>query len=89
MRLIDEKGGHCALLLGKARISPLKVTTIPRLELAAAVVSVTVCKMLKEELGQSDIEVFFWTDSKIFLGYINITENTSCFRPQTVVLLTN
>lgn len=45
------------------------------LELTAAVVSVTVSNMLKEELGYSDIEEFYWTDSKVVLGYIN---NDAC-----------
>lgn len=42
---------------------PMKIITIPRLELTTAVVSVTVIIMLREE--------FFWTDSKGVLGYIN------------------
>lgn len=75
-RLMNERGDvHCTFLLGKARVLPLKVTTIPRLELTAAVVSVTVSNMLKEELGYSDIEEFYWTDSKVVLGYIN---NDAC-----------
>lgn len=59
--------------MGKSRVAPTKVTTIPRLELtaAAAAVSVTVSNMLKEELVDSNMEEFFWTDSKVVLGYIN------------------
>ncbi len=72
LRQKNERGDiHCALLMGKARVSPLKVTTIPRLELTAAVVSVTVSNMLKEELSYSGVEEFFWTDSRVVLGYIN------------------
>ena len=72
LRLKNERGDiHCVLLMGKARVSPLKVTTIPRLELTAAVVSVAVSNMLKEELGYCNVEEFFWTDSKVVLGYIN------------------
>ena len=63
LRLKNERGDiHCVLLMGKARVSPLKVTTIPRLELTAAVVSVAVSNMLKEELGYCNVEEFFWTD---------------------------
>ena len=72
MRLINENGDiHCALVMGKSRVSPTKVTTIPRLELTAAVVSVSVSRMLRAELGCAEVEEFFWTDSMVVLGYIN------------------
>lgn len=72
LRLKNEEGNiHCALVMAKSRVSPRKVTTIPRLELTAAVVSVKTSNVLKEELDYSNIEEFFWTDSKVVLGYIN------------------
>lgn len=72
LRFRNENGNfHCSLVIGKSRVAPTKVTTIPRLELTAAVVSVKVSDMLKEELGYSDVEEVFWTDSKVVLGYIN------------------
>lgn len=61
---------HCSLVMVKARVSPTKLTTIPRLELTAAVVSVSVGNMLREELCY-DAKEYFWTDSKVVLGYIN------------------
>ncbi|KAI7792540.1 hypothetical protein IRJ41_018921, partial [Triplophysa rosa] len=56
---------------GKARVSPTKVTTIPRLELTAAVVAVQTSDMLRNELEIQDLKEFFWTDSTVVLGYIN------------------
>ena len=51
LRLIDEKGQiHCSFVAGKARVTPQKTVSIPRLELAAATVSVRVADMLKAEL---------------------------------------
>lgn len=61
----------CALITAKSRVASVKVTTIPRLELTAAVVSITVSSMLRDELGLSPIDEYFWTDSKVVLGYIN------------------
>ncbi|XP_028314916.1 uncharacterized protein LOC114470784 [Gouania willdenowi] len=61
---------HCLLIIAKARVAPTKLTTIPRLELTAAVVSVSVSNILKEELCY-DVKEYFWTDSKVVLGYIN------------------
>ena len=61
---------HCALITAKIMVAPIKVTTIQRLELTAAVASITASVMLKDELGLTHIE-YFWTDSKTVLGYIN------------------
>ena len=72
LRVRNQRGEiHCSLVIGKARVSPTKLTTIPRLELTAAVVSVTISNMLREELGYADGKEYFWTDSKVVLGYIN------------------
>ena len=72
LRIQDKNNQiHCNLLIGKSRVSPSKLTTIPRLELTAAVVSVKVSKTLKEELQLTNVEEIFWTDSKVVLGYIN------------------
>lgn len=72
MRRCNKEGdAHCALVMGKSRVSPLKVTTIPRLELTAAVVSVKASKLIREQLSYADIEEYFWTDSMVVLGYIN------------------
>ena len=57
--------------MGKARVAPLKTVTIPRLELTAATVSVKVANMLKEELDYDGLQDFYWTDSKVVLGFIN------------------
>lgn len=59
----------------KSRVAPLKVTMIPRLELAAAVVSVKVSSMLKKELDYAVIKETFWTGSKVVLGCIS---NEAC-----------
>lgn len=67
----DKDEVHCSLVLAKARVAPSKVKSIPRLELAAAVVSTKVSVMLKGELDIAIDEEVFWTDSKVVLGYIN------------------
>ena len=71
IRMVDGKDRvHCSLLLGKSRIVPKKFISIPRLELNAAVLSVKMACLLKKELNLGEVEEWFWTDSKVVLGYI-------------------
>ena len=72
IRLEDEHGTvHLSFLMGKARVSPKKTVSIPRLELAAAEVAVKIADTLKRELDYDGLEEYYWTDSKVVLSYIN------------------
>lgn len=72
LRMENEYGQvHCSLVASKARVSPTKVTTIPRLELTAALVAAEVGTLIKEELQIKFDEELFWTDSRVVLGYIH------------------
>ena len=67
----NDKGQvHCSFVIGKARVTPLKSVTVPRLELTAAVVSAKIGEQLRKELHIGEIDEVFWTDSKVVLGYI-------------------
>lgn len=70
LRLCDESDNiHCSFLMGKARLAPMKIVTIPRLELTAAAVSVRIGALLKSELD--DIyDLKYHTDSTTVLRYI-------------------
>ena len=71
LRLVDMQGRiFCSFLIGKSRLAPLKVTTIPRLELTAATVSVQLNKILTKELQIPIDKVTFWTDSMTVIRYI-------------------
>ena len=68
---MDEDGKvEVSLIMGKSRVSPLKPTTVPRLELTAATVSVKISAMLEEELKKLNLKAYYWVDNKIVLGYI-------------------
>jgi len=81
LRSKNSKGEvHVSFLIGKSRLAPVKITTIPRLELSAAVVAVKLDKMLREELELPIQESLFWTDSTTVLQYIsNETKRFSTF----------
>ncbi|XP_059184653.1 uncharacterized protein LOC131967729 [Centropristis striata] len=71
LRLEKDHRVNVAFLFGKARVAPLKQTTIPRLELTAAVLAVRVDKVLHKELQLKLEKSVFWTDSTTVLKYIS------------------
>ena len=71
LRLVNQDNhAHCSFVIGKARVTPLKQKTIPRLELAAATTSAKTSKFLRTELTYQDITEYYHTDSQVVLGYI-------------------
>ncbi|XP_074658651.1 uncharacterized protein LOC141911562 [Tubulanus polymorphus] len=71
MRTTDSQGNvSCMLVLGKSRVAPLKVTTIPRLELTAALTAVKLSLAIIRELDIKVDDLIYWTDSKVVLGYL-------------------
>ena len=61
--------------MGKARVTPKKFVSIPRLELVAATLSVKMAKVLRNELNTDYLHETFWSDSKVVFGYIRNTTN--------------
>ena len=71
LRIVDDGGiAHCSFVLGKSRVAPLKVMSIPRLELTAAVVAVKLNRLIRNELEYPIDDTIFWTDSSMVLQYI-------------------
>ena len=60
LSLVSETGRiNCCLLIGKARVAPIKYITIPRMELVAAVLSVTISVLLQKELQPLNVKETF------------------------------
>ena len=52
LKLVDTAGKvHCSLVVAKSWVTPMKYTSIPMLELAAAVLSTTMSGLVKKDLG--------------------------------------
>ena len=71
LRTIQPTGEvQVTFVLGKAKLTPAHATTIPRLELCAAVMGVELSELTTEELERKSDSVTFYSDSKVVLGYI-------------------
>lgn len=79
----DKDEVHCSLVIAKARVAPSKVTSISRLELAAAVVSAKVSVVLKMNLTWRSIKDFSGQTHKLYSG-----TSTMMFRGSTYLLQT-
>ena len=63
LRILDSSGKfHVGFVAGKARLAPLKPTSIPRLELTAAITSVRLAKLIKREMDEP-LTITYYTDS--------------------------
>ena len=70
LRMTNSEGDvHCAFVMGKAHLAPLKTVTIPRLELMAAVTAVKVDSLISGAFEFQPTH-HFWTDSTTVLRYI-------------------
>ena len=61
---------HTSIIMSKSRVSPLKVMTIPRLELQAAVLSTRVALLIEKEHDFKIFQRIFWSDSETVLKWI-------------------
>ncbi|XP_043196953.1 uncharacterized protein LOC122367683 [Amphibalanus amphitrite] len=68
----DDGGVVCTVrfVMGKALVNPVKFVTIPRLELAAAVVATRLRDLIVKESGLRFSSSYLWTDSTVVLKYL-------------------
>ena len=71
VRFSFKGGGHkCSFVMSKSRIAPLKVITLPRLELSSARIGARLSKLVVHEIGLPIEKIQYWSDSTITLQYI-------------------
>ncbi len=70
--VLNESKFYCSSLMAKVRLTPLNNTlkTIPRIELNAARLAITVQQILHRELELKIDAEYFWSDSTTVLNYI-------------------
>lgn len=67
------------LLMSRARVAPLKPTTIPRLELIGCLCGARLADMVKKMIEFPDLPVILWTDSTTALCWIQNDKNWTTF----------
>ena len=72
-------GPHISLVSAKARVAPLRHTTIPRLELMAALIASRLARTIVEEFKLKPSSVTFWSDSTIVLSWLR--SESASFKP--------
>ena len=65
------KSTTCRLVTSKTRVAPLKMMSIPRLELAGATLLAKVLTSTREALGIPLADVHAWSDSSIVLAWLD------------------
>ncbi|XP_033112194.1 uncharacterized protein LOC117113075 [Anneissia japonica] len=71
LRSVNKSGKpYVSFVLGKSKLAPKAATTIPRMELCAAVLGTEVSELAVTELDLKIDAVYFYTDSKVVMGYI-------------------
>ena len=68
-----------AFVLGNARVAPMKVMTVPKLELQAVLLAAHLKREICRALTVTVDKVFMWTDSTIVLQWINSTNKHPIF----------
>ena len=68
-----------AFVFGKARVSPMKMLSIPKLELQAALLASRLKDDIEKALTLSVSKVFMWTDSTTVLQWLNSTSKLPVF----------
>ncbi|XP_056631415.1 uncharacterized protein LOC130441655 [Diorhabda sublineata] len=68
-----DNSGQCSvrLICAKSRVAPLKVVTLPSLELNAALLATNLTAKLMEAFTCRISNIFYYTDSTIVLSWLN------------------
>ena len=71
MRQFNTSGKvSTAFMFGQSKAAPIKITSIPQLELCGTVLAVQAVNKILKEIDMKINEVTFFTNSKVVPGYI-------------------
>ncbi|XP_058456945.1 uncharacterized protein LOC131434299 [Malaya genurostris] len=70
LRVVVDGCVKCSLVMARSKVAPLKLLTIPRLELQAAVLAARMMNTIRSNHSLDVQQVFMWTDSRTVLSWI-------------------
>ncbi|XP_062709120.1 uncharacterized protein LOC134288391 [Aedes albopictus] len=71
LRFAHKGSASCSIVAAKCRVAPLKFTSIPRLELEAAVIGARLSHTVQKALSFKIHRKLYWSDSRDVLCWIN------------------
>ena len=66
-RIFSDNGSQMNLVVAKTKVAPLKMQSIPRLDLYAALLLCQLVNSLLENFDLSEVNIHLWSDSKVVL----------------------
>ncbi|XP_062538896.1 uncharacterized protein LOC134207186 [Armigeres subalbatus] len=71
LRIIEAREIECSLATAKTRVAPIKFTSIPRLELEAAMIGARLARTVSDSLSLQPTAKYYWSDSRDVLCWLN------------------
>ena len=62
-----------SFIMGKSRVAPVKVMSVPQLELCAALLAARLAKFIHGEIDLNIEKTVLWSDSTVVLSYLRDT----------------
>ncbi|XP_055585330.1 uncharacterized protein LOC129738161 [Uranotaenia lowii] len=70
LRICVENTVKCSLVMARSKVAPIKLLSIPRLELKAAVLGAHLSHTVKKNHSLPIHQIFYWSDSRTVLSWI-------------------